>query len=102
MEKVFLGKVDLTGTSFEEETLATGYGAYIARPLLRKAYNPDLTLEQATKLIEDCLRILFYRDARSINKIQIAVASAEGLKITEPYSLSTYWEHSEHILSYGD
>src|SRR5690348_3383194 len=45
----FLGQVDLYGTAFQDTTLATGYGAHIARPLMRKAYRPDLSEEEARK-----------------------------------------------------
>ncbi len=44
------------------------YGAYIALPLIRKAWREDLTKEEAVKLLQDCMRVLFYRDARSTNK----------------------------------
>ncbi len=68
----FLGQVDLYGTAFQDTTLATGYGAHIARPLMRKAYRPDLSEEEARKVLEDCMRVMFYRDARTINRIQLA------------------------------
>eukprot|EP01101_Sappina_pedata_P013311 TRINITY_DN957_c0_g1_i1.p1 TRINITY_DN957_c0_g1~~TRINITY_DN957_c0_g1_i1.p1 ORF type:complete len:263 (+),score=87.15 TRINITY_DN957_c0_g1_i1:28-789(+) len=93
--KSFLGMVDMVATNFEDATIATGYGEYIALPLLRKAHRPDMTQDEAKALLEECMRVLFYRDARTINKIQIATVSAEGHSVTEPYSLSTYWEHGE-------
>src|SRR5258708_29589687 len=69
----FLGYVDLLGTTYSASTLATGYGAYIAQPLLRKSVEGNettLTEEEATKIIETCLKVLFYRDARSFNKVR--------------------------------
>jgi 20S proteasome alpha/beta subunit len=74
----FLGYVDLQGTTYDAPTLATGYGAHIAQPLLREAFEakagtdgkgPLLTAEEAEKVIADCMKVLFYRDARSINKV---------------------------------
>ena len=59
--------------TYSASTLATGYGAYIAQPLLRNAvegYEDQLTEEQAREIMERCLRVLFYRDARSINKVR--------------------------------
>jgi len=87
----FLGLSDLRGSSFEDNIIATGYGSYIAIPLLRSAWRPDLSREEAIKLLEDCMRVLFYRDARSSNRIQMANISAEGPKISEPYELQTDW-----------
>lgn len=72
----FLAYVDLLGTTYKATTIATGYGAYIAQPLLRKAVEPYadvLKEEQAQKILEDCMRVLFYRDARSLNKASTLV-----------------------------
>jgi len=96
----FLGYIDSVGSSFEDETMATGYGAYIARPLLRNAFRPDLSAQEARAILENCMRVLFYRDARTINKIVIASISAEGATISEPYELETEWYSSEAALGY--
>lgn len=34
--------VDLIGTAYEDEFLATGFGSYLAIPILRKKWRPDL------------------------------------------------------------
>ena len=68
----FLAYVDLLGTTYTASTIATGYGAYIALPLLRTAVEGrenTLTEEEARKVLEDALRVLFYRDARSLDKV---------------------------------
>ena len=68
----FLAYVDLLGTTYTASTIATGYGAYIALPLLRTAVEGrenDLTEEEARKILEDSMRVLFYRDARSLDKV---------------------------------
>lgn len=68
----FLAHVDLLGTTFSSPTLATGYGSHLAQPLLRKAVeskSTPLTREEAEAVISDCMKVLFYRDARSINKV---------------------------------
>jgi 20S proteasome subunit beta 7 len=66
--------VDLLGTTYSASTLATGYGAHIAQPLLRRAVegNEDtLTEEEARKIIEKSMQVLFYRDARSLDQVCI-------------------------------
>ncbi|KAK9701296.1 Proteasome subunit beta type-7 [Basidiobolus ranarum] len=100
----FLGFVDLQGTTYQSSTIATGFGAYLAQPILRKAVEgkeETLTEEEAIKILEDCMRVLFYRDARSLNKFQRAKATAEGVEVTEPYSLTTNWSFAEGIRGYG-
>jgi len=67
-----LAYVDLLGTTYSASTLATGYGAHIAQPLLRKAvegYEDILTEAQALEILEKCMRVLFYRDAKSLDKV---------------------------------
>ncbi|KAG2187640.1 hypothetical protein INT44_005330 [Umbelopsis vinacea] len=100
----FLGYVDLKGTTYQNSTIATGFGAHLAQPILRKAVEgreDTLTEEEAIKIIDDCMRVLFYRDARSINKLQRAKITAEGFEITEPYSVTTEWAFAETIMGYG-
>lgn len=97
--KFFLGQVDLHGTFFEDNTIATGYGAYIARPLLRQAYKPDLSEKEARDILERCMRVLYYRDARAINRIQIGKVTATETVISEPFELETEWCFAEK--SYG-
>lgn len=95
--KSFLAQVDLVGTHFEDNTIATGYGAYLAQPLLRKKWDEKegkLTKEDAREVLERSMKVLFYRDARTINKIQIAsIDDATGVQISEPYSLETEWAY---------
>lgn len=67
--KSFLGLCDLRGTSYQDETIATGFGDYIARPLMRKHFKENMTFIEANSLLETCMRVLFYRDARSLNRV---------------------------------
>ena len=60
---------DLRGGSFSDNTIGIGYGNYIAQPLLRKAWKPDMTKQEAKQLLENCMRVLYYRDARSYNRV---------------------------------
>lgn len=91
----FLGYTDLHGSNYVDDTVATGYGAHIARPLLRKYFRPDLTKDEAIKLVEMCMTVLYYRDKATINKIQFSVASAAGVEISAPRELRTEWTNME-------
>ncbi|KAG1684712.1 Proteasome subunit beta type-4 [Nymphon striatum] len=90
----FLGHVDKIGTAFEAPTIATGYGAYIAQPILRDAYetNSNMTREEAKELLIKCLRILFYRDARAFQKYLISTVTSEGSVVEGPFEIDTDWE----------
>ncbi|KAF8582406.1 proteasome endopeptidase complex beta subunit [Ramaria rubella] len=102
--KSFLAYVDLLGTTYTASTLATGYGAYIAQPLLRKAvegHEGTLTEEDARRILEESMKVLFYRDARSLNKYQIATITATGIQISDGLSAKTEWDFAEKIRGYG-
>ena len=78
----FLGYVDLLGTTYQAPTLATGFASHFAQPLLREAYEDReaagkrgekegllLSREEAEAVLDNCMKVLFYRDARSLNKV---------------------------------
>ncbi|CCW59891.1 unnamed protein product, partial [Phytomonas sp. EM1] len=93
--ETFLGGVDDVGTRWTDDCVAMGYGAHLAIPLIRDALekNPNgLPREKAVELMKDCLRIVFYRECRSINKFQIADATNDSVSISEPFSVDTNWD----------
>lgn len=92
----FLGYVDLIGTAYEENFIATGFGAYLAIPLIREKWSEDMEEGEARALLEDCLRVMFYRDCRASNRIMIAKASADGSAVSEPYEISHDWETANY------
>jgi len=98
--KSSLGLTDLRGLSYEGDTIATGYGGYIAQPLLRKHYVPNMEYGEAKHLLESCMRVLFYRDARSLNKVTLGTITAEGPQVSPAYELDTDWS-SGNILYKG-
>lgn len=102
--KTFLGWVDKIGTTFEENIVATGFGSYLAIPLLREKYKPDLDEGEARALLEDCMRILFYRDCRASNRIQIAKVEEDSgnVLISEPYELDTHWDSASFVAPVAD
>mmetsp|Transcript_1145 Transcript_1145/g.2438 ORF Transcript_1145/g.2438 Transcript_1145/m.2438 type:complete len:283 (+) Transcript_1145:50-898(+) len=85
--KPFLGTVDRLGTTLQENLVATGFGAYLAMPLLRDKWKPDLSEGEARALMEDCMKVLFYRDCRASSRIQLAKCTSDGCIISEPYDL---------------
>jgi len=99
--KTYLGTSDLYGSMYTEDFVATGLGAHMALPLIRKAWRPDLTEAEARKLLEDCMRVLFYRDTRASNKINIGKVDSSGASVSEPITLETYWEHKEFVRGGG-
>ena len=107
-DKPFLAAADLLGTTFSAPTLATGFGSHLAQPLLRKlmpddeASVPNVTKEQAIEAVKACMKVLFYRDARSIDKYSIAVVTKDGVDLKEDEQLEKQsWAFADQIRGYG-
>ena len=106
--KPFLSSVDLLGTTFSAPTLATGFGAHLAQPLLRRLVEDEagvaaVTHEQAVAAVKECMKVLFYRDARSLDTYSIAVVTKEGgVNLREDVQLEGQsWAFAESIRGYG-
>lgn len=104
----YLAQVDLYGTAFSAPSLATGFGAHLAQPLLRLVAKDEeaaskLSKEQAVDAIKECLKVLFYRDARSTNEYSIAVLDKDdGLDLKQTEKLENEsWQFAEVIRGYG-
>lgn len=95
--KPLLAYVDLVGTNFESEVVATGYGSYMGLPLLRKAYRDDITVAEAREVIIGVLKVLFYRDARTIDKYQIATVGPDGAVVEDAKTLETKWDYKAFV-----
>lgn len=100
----FLGLVDKIGTAYTDNIVATGFGSYLAIPLMREKWRPDMEEGEARALLEDCMRVLFYRDCRALNRIQIAkVEMGESKKalVSEPFEIETSWDSPSFIQPRG-
>jgi 20S proteasome subunit beta 7 len=97
--KPFLGMVDLIGTTVKDNFLATGFGAYMALPLMREKWRPDLSEGEARAILEDCMKVLFYRDCRASSQIQIAKCdcASNTVLVSKPYQLETYWDAPDFV-----
>ncbi|XP_056266816.1 proteasome subunit beta type-4 [Pseudoliparis swirei] len=96
----FLGYVDKLGVAYEAPTVATGFGAYLAQPLMREVVEnkEEISQQEARELVERCLKVLYYRDARSYNKHEIAIVTEAGVEIVGPLSSETNWDIA-HMVS---
>lgn len=105
--KPFLASVDLLGTTFSSPSLATGFGAHLAQPILRKLVPDEeaaqaLEKDKAVEAIRECMKVMFYRDARSMDKYSLAIINKEGVEIQEDQKLENQsWAFAEVIRGYG-
>lgn len=105
--KPFLAAADLRGTVFTSPSLATGYGAMLAQPIMRKyaATEEDaakLTREKAVEVIRECMKVLYYRDARSWDGYSLAIVTENGVEVSYDEKLEGQsWAFAERIKGYG-
>ncbi|KAJ9137875.1 Proteasome subunit beta [Pleurostoma richardsiae] len=103
----FLGAADLRGTAFTSPSLATGFGSALAQPVMRRfaATEEDaakLTREQAVEVVRECMKVLYYRDARSLDVYSLAVVTKDGVEVSESETLEKQsWAFAERIKGYG-
>ncbi len=104
----FLSSSDLLGTTFSAPTLATGFGAHLAQPILRRIIPDEATVdqisqEQAVEAVKECMKVLFYRDARSLDRYSIATITKDGgVNLKEDEKLEGQsWAFAEGIRGYG-
>lgn len=106
-KKPFLSSADLLGTTFSAPHLATGFGAHLAVPILRRLFPEERPLESITKdeavaALRECIKVLWYRDARSLDKYSLAVITEEGVEIQEDQQVEAQsWAFAETIKGYG-
>mmetsp|Transcript_23812 Transcript_23812/g.44213 ORF Transcript_23812/g.44213 Transcript_23812/m.44213 type:complete len:240 (+) Transcript_23812:140-859(+) len=90
----FLGTTDKIGTSYVADFVATGLGMHMALPLLRRKWRADMKEDEARALVEECMRVLFYRDCRTINRITFATTTKHGTKVDPAVAIQTEWNYA--------
>lgn len=103
----FLASADLRGTTYSAPALATGFGSALAIPILRKIVPDEdaaakLTKEEAVNAIKECMKVLYYRDARSMDTYSIAVVTKDGVDLKQSEKLEQQsWAFADRIKGYG-
>jgi 20S proteasome subunit beta 7 len=103
----FLASADLRGTTYTAPSLATGYGSQLASPIMRKYAGTEeeargLTKDKALEVIKECMKVLFYRDARSLDKYSLAIVTKEGISLSTDEVLEKQsWAFADRIKGYG-
>lgn len=107
-DRPFLASVDLLGTTFSAPSLATGFGAHLAQPIMRKVVPTEestrtLERQHAIDVVKECIKVLFYRDARSMDRYSLAVVTKDGgVELSENEKLEGQsWAFADRIRGYG-
>ncbi|AQZ12657.1 PRE4 (YFR050C) [Zygosaccharomyces parabailii] len=106
--KPFARYVNLLGVTYSSPSLASGFGSYMAVPLLRKLVDRESDVAKidrstAENAVVECLKVLFYRDARSSKQYSLAVIDNDsGLQIKKDQKVENLsWSFAKGIRGYG-
>nr|ACO11200.1 Proteasome subunit beta type-4 precursor [Caligus rogercresseyi] len=97
----YLGYVSMIGLAFTEEAVTTGLGGAVALPLIRKHLDQNsgrmLTFQEATKIMEESIKLGFALDCVAYPKYQIANITKEGVHIGEPETVKLNWKYVKNF-----
>ena len=105
-DKPFIGCVDMIGTAWKEDIIATGLGANLAIPSMQEDLDKkggkveNLSLEDAKQLLKKAIRVCYLRDCRATPKFHIATINMEGSTIEGPAMIESNWEIAKSIRGY--
>jgi len=89
----YLAYIDNVGTTFEDNFIATGFGGHLSIPMLRKSWHEDMSANDASQLLSDCLRVLYARDCRAFNRFTRATCTRDGgVQIEEGQKIEANWD----------
>lgn len=107
----YLASIDLLGTTYSAPALASGFGSYLAVPILRRLVDREgdeknVTEEQARAAVAEAMKVLFYRDGRALDKYTLAVITlvdgkpavsiAQGVRVE-----NQNWDMAKQIKGFG-
>ena len=64
-KEVFLGLTNYHGLKLEENFFITGLGDHYCKNLFASRWRADMSKEEAVTLIEECMRVMFFRDKKA-------------------------------------
>ena len=89
--ETYLAYLDFYGTHVLGDYVTTGMGSHLAKPILAREWRADLSEQEAKALLEKCMRVLWYRDARASDRIQFAKVTQLGITFEDPYTMQSEW-----------
>ncbi|KAM8713043.1 hypothetical protein ACLKA7_013371 [Drosophila subpalustris] len=98
----YLGSVDMHGGASEKYVVATGFGHELALPLVRdsKPQDRDFTLSEAAKLIRSCMKVMYYRDTRSIAQYTVGICTECECDVKGPFKVEESWKMAEQLIGF--
>ena len=93
----YLAVMDLFGNIIEGDHHVTGTGHYFCNVLIANNWREDMSFEEAKELVDNCFRVLFYRDKTMTEHIQICAVTKDGVNVSEPYTIQGKWDYEAFV-----
>lgn len=87
-----LFNVDFFGTLTEEDYLATGSGSPVAISIIERGYSPNLTREDALRLVVSAMIAALSRDSATGDGIDVVVIDDKGVNFLSKEEISELWK----------
>lgn len=98
----FLSSIDMRGCAYQNYAVATGMARHLALPLIheQKPKGREFSLSEASRLIRDCMKILYYRDTRSIPQYTVCICTNKECSVKGPFRVEENWAFAENVQGY--
>ena len=96
-KEAFLGVTDMYGTKIEHDYVLTGLSLMYCQVLMENNWRADMTEDEAKKLICDCMTVMFYRDKKALDKVQISTVTKAGVTMHDPIEVPSQWGQNFYI-----
>ncbi|KAI4291506.1 20S proteasome subunit beta 7 [Pancytospora philotis] len=87
-----VGVVNSKGNFWFDSAVASGIAQHLVIPTIRERRAAVQTKEEAVALMEECMRVLCYKDCKASNVIQMGFCDENETVVTKPYALETNWD----------
>lgn len=86
-----LSSIDLYGNHIVKDYICAGFSKYFGLALIANEWNPTKSLEETKAIIHRCFTVLYERDCHSVDQLQFATVTHEGIKILPPEHVASQW-----------
>lgn len=93
--RAHLSSVDLYGNHIAKDYFAAGFAKYFGQALIANQWTPNSTEQQCREILHKCFTVLYERDCHSVDQVQFATVTADGVRVTPPEHVRSNWDFKD-------
>jgi 20S proteasome subunit beta 7 len=90
--QAYLSSIDLYGNHITKDYVTAGFSKYFGLALIANQWNPTKTFAECKAILHKCFTVLYERDCHSIDQVQFASVTAEGVQVHAPEHVGSDWD----------